>query len=112
LNDGSAAAYDLVRMSPRETRVTLNEELFRQVNLHIAGLEGSSASLADNGLLPLVCECAHTGCATPIEVDPATFEHVHESSLRFLVAPGHEDLDTESVVEQRAGYLIVEKHST
>jgi hypothetical protein len=28
-----------------------------------------------------------------------------------LVAPGHEDLDTESVVEARAGYLIVEKHS-
>jgi hypothetical protein len=52
------------------------------------------------------------GCTTSIEVDAATFEHVHESPLRFLVAPGHEDLDAESVVEQRAGYLIVEKHST
>jgi hypothetical protein len=98
-------------MSPRETRVTRNEELFRQVNLHIAGLEEGSLSLARDGLLPLVCECAHTGCTTPIEVDPATFEHLHENARRFVVAPGHEDLDTESVVERREGYVIVEKHS-
>jgi hypothetical protein len=47
----------------------------------------------------------------PIEVDPATFERVREHPLRFLVAPGHEDLDDESVVERRETYLIVEKHS-
>lgn len=92
--------------------MTRNEELFRQVNLHIAGLEQGPLSLLEGGLLPLVCECAHTGCTTPIEVDPATFEHLHEDSRRFLVAPGHEDLAAESVVEHRAGYLIVEKHST
>jgi len=99
-------------MSPRETRVQRNEDLFRQVNLHIAGLEESSISLARDGLLPLVCECAHTGCTTPIEVDPATFDQVHANPLRFLLAPGHEDLGTESVVERRAGYLIVEKRGT
>jgi hypothetical protein len=35
---------------------------------------------------------------------------VREHPLRFLVAPGHEDLDSESVVERREGYLIVEKY--
>jgi hypothetical protein len=99
-------------MSPRETRVSSNEDLFRQVNVHIAGLGQGPLTLAQDGLLPLVCECAHTGCTTPIEVDPTTFEHVHDSPLRFLVAPGHEDLETESVVERRPGYLIVEKHET
>jgi hypothetical protein len=98
-------------MSPRETRVTRNEELFREVNVHIAGLKQGSLSLAHEGLLPLVCECAHTGCTAPIEVDPATFDHLHDAGRRFLVAPGHEDLDTERVVERREGYLIVEKHS-
>jgi hypothetical protein len=29
--------------------------------------------------------------------------------LRYLVAPGHEDDDEESVVGRRAGYLIVER---
>ena len=99
-------------MSPQETRVHRNEELFRQVNVHIAGLEDGSLSLAQDGLLPLVCECSHTGCTTSIEVDPASFERVHQLPRRFLVAVGHEELDTESVVERREGYLIVEKHPT
>ena len=99
-------------MSPRATRVRRNEDLFRQVNVHIASLEQGSVSLAQDGLLPLVCECAHTGCLTPIEVDPATFEQVLANPARFLVAPGHEDLEAEQVIEQRPGYLIVEKPDT
>ena len=87
-------------MSPRAARVSRNEDLFRQVNLHIAGLEQGSSSLARNGLMPLVCECAHTGCTTPIEVDPATFEHIHDNPGRFLVAVGHEDPEAERVVER------------
>jgi hypothetical protein len=98
-------------MSPRDERAFRNEALFREVNVHIAGMQESSHSLVDDeGLMPLVCECANTGCVAPIEVDPATFERVHENPLRFFVAPGHEQLDVESVVERRASYLIVEKH--
>lgn len=98
-------------MSPREARVIRNEALFREVNIRIADLEEGSLSRADDALLALVCECARTGCTTPIEADRATFEQVRENPLRFLVTPGHEDLDAESVVERRAGCLIVEKHS-
>lgn len=99
-------------MSPREARVIRNEALFREVNVHIADLKGGALSLAEDGLLSLVCECASTGCTVPIAVDPATFEQVRENPLQFLVAPGHEDLEVESVVDRRAGYLVVEKHST
>lgn len=98
-------------MSPREARVDRNEALFREVNIHIADLEDGALSLAEDGLLALVCECAHTGCTIPIEVDPATFQRVRENPLQFLVAPGHEDLESESIVERRSGYLIVEKHN-
>jgi hypothetical protein len=98
-------------MSPREQRAMRNEELFREVNLHIAELQKGSHNLSVDGLLPLVCECSHTGCTTPVEVDPASFDRVHENPLRFIVAPGHEDLDVESVVERRDDYLIVEKHT-
>lgn len=97
-------------MSPREARVIRNQELFREVNVHIVGLEDDSPSFVEGRLLPLVCECARTGCTTPIEADRATFEQVREHPLRFLVTPGHEDLEAESVVERRAGFLIVEKH--
>ena len=98
-------------MSPREARVIRNEALFREVNIRIANLEEGSLSRGEDALLALVCECAHTGCTTPIEADRATFEQVRQNPLRFLVTPGHEDLETESVVERQAGCLIVEKHS-
>jgi hypothetical protein len=96
-------------MSPREQRAMRNEELFREVNLRIAELQEGAHNLTVDGLLPLVCECVHTGCTTALEVDPATFAQVHENPGRFIVAPGHEDLDVESIVERREGYLIVEK---
>ena len=105
------AEYDVALMSPREARVTSNQEIFREVNLHIAGLGEDSPSFDKDGLLPLVCECAHTGCMTPIEVDRATFEQVREHAARFLVKPGHEDPVTESVLERRTGYLIIETRS-
>ena len=93
-------------MSPREKRVIRNEALFREVNAHIASLEERLGSVGD--LMPLVCECANTGCTTVIEVDRGTFRTVRESPLLFLVAPGHERKD-ETVVGRGAGYLIVEK---
>lgn len=99
-------------MSPREHRAYKNEALFREVNLHITELQDGSLSLVEAGLMPLICECAETGCTTPIEVEPVTFERVRASPRQFLVAPGHERLTLESVVERREGYLIVEKHVT
>jgi hypothetical protein len=97
-------------MSPnREARAIRNEALFREVNVHIADLEERTDSPGD--LLPLICECARTGCSFPIEVDPVTFEWVREEQLWFLVAPGHEQVDVETIVERRDGYLIVEKRN-
>lgn len=93
-------------MSPHEKRIVHNEDLFREVNAHIAELE-ERISLAGD-LLPLVCECANTGCATVISVEPATFEAARAKPQRFLVAPGHEQ-DGETVVGRAAGYFIVEK---
>jgi len=96
-------------MSPRDERAIRNEALFREVNVHIADLE--ERVHANGELLPLVCECVRTGCSVPIAVEPSIFNRVRDNPLQFLVVPGHEDLDVESVVERHGGYLIVEKHS-
>ncbi len=96
-------------MSPREERAIRNEALFREVNVHIADLE-ERVHAADE-LLPLVCECARTGCSAPVDVESATFEEVRQNPLQYLVVPGHEQLDVESVVERHHRYLIVEKRS-
>jgi hypothetical protein len=94
-------------MSPREQRIIHNEALFREVNAHIAELEDRISVVGD--LLPLICECANTGCTTIIEVEHGTFEAVRKNPLRFLVAPGHERPDVETVVGRGATYVIVEK---
>lgn len=99
-------------MSPREERAIRNEELFREVNLNIAALEDQPHRANWGEPLPLVCECANTGCTAPIDVSPDTFEWVREHPLWFVLAPGHEQLDIEDVIERRKGYLIVEKRIT
>lgn len=99
-------------MSPREQRAIRNEELFREVNLRIAELQEGSHDLTLEGLMPLVCECSHTGCTVPVEIDPAIFERVRKNPLQYVVAPGHEDLEVETVVERRDAYLVVQKRST
>jgi hypothetical protein len=98
-------------MPPREAREIRNEALFREVNAHIAELE-ERIGVEPAEVLSLLCECARTRCSAPIEVDPTTFDRVRENPLRFLVAPGHEQLEVESIIERRPGYLIVEKHMT
>jgi hypothetical protein len=95
-------------MSPRDERAIRNEALFREVNVHIADLEARVHATGE--MLPLVCECVRTGCSVPLEVEPSVFNRVREHPLRFLIAPGHEQLEVESVVERHVGYLIVEKH--
>jgi hypothetical protein len=102
------ARATIPQMPPRDERAIRNEALFREVNVHIADLEERVHATGE--LLPLVCECVRTGCSAPLEVEPSVFNRVRENPLQFLVAPGHEELEVESVVERRTGYLIVEKH--
>jgi hypothetical protein len=97
-------------MSPREERAIRNEELFRDINSHIARLEEQSRQWDEDEVLPLICECAQTGCSVPIHVEPTTFERVRAEPLWFLVALGHDRPEIESVIERGEGYLIVEKH--
>ena len=92
-------------MSPRELRITRNEDLFREINERIAELE--NGRLVGDELLPLVCECANTGCIEVIQVDPATYSSVREHPHRFLVASGHEH--GEAVIGHSIDYVIVEK---
>lgn len=95
-------------MSPREERAIRNEALFREVNVHIADLEERVHTTDE--LLPLVCECAQTGCSAPMEVEGTVFERVRANPLRFLVVPGHEQVGVESVIERHRRYLVVQKH--
>jgi hypothetical protein len=55
------------------------------------------------------CECARRGCSSLIELTPEQYEMLRAHPRRFVVVPGHEQPDVETVVATRPGYVIVEK---
>jgi hypothetical protein len=55
------------------------------------------------------CECARLGCNLVLELSVSAYEQVRAHPRRFVVAPGHEQAGVETVVENRPGYVVVEK---
>jgi hypothetical protein len=49
------------------------------------------------------------GCNLLVEVKLADYERIRANPRHFMMIPGHEMPEVESVVERGDGYLIVEK---
>jgi hypothetical protein len=99
-------------MEPRESRLAKNEAVFREVNERVLEIKGDlgpdprAADLVDG----LICECSEPGCLE--RVGPLTisqYEAVRNDPRRFMIAANHQALEVERVLEENAGYWIVEK---
>jgi hypothetical protein len=55
------------------------------------------------------CECAQLGCNDLVSMTAREYEQVRASPRRFVLAPGHEMPDIETVIATGAGYVVVEK---
>jgi hypothetical protein len=88
-----------------ELRIAKTESAFRDANERIAG----SAEQIGRQEATLVCECADPECGHAIEAPLEHYEDVRSNGARFLIAPQHEEVDHEQVVETRPGYRIIEK---
>ena len=88
-----------------------NESRFRVVNERLRDFVIDDAERhgehADS--LSVVCECGDVDCTAKIEVTLKTYEWVRSASARFVIVPGHELPDSERIVQEGDGYLIVEK---
>jgi hypothetical protein len=91
----------------RGKRVGRNEVLFREVNERLREL-GEGFSLVSEEA-EFVCECANQSCTERIRMPLAVYEEIRSDPKRFFVIAGHEEPEFEKVVEERDGYLIVEK---
>jgi hypothetical protein len=49
-------------------------------------------------------------CLEQVRLTRAEYEAVRADPARFAVVPGHEKPDVERVVEQHAGYFVVQKN--
>lgn len=95
-------------MDERARRVGQNEALFRSVNDEVRALSERFAVLTDP--LSVVCECGRMDCNERIELPAEDYARVREEPTHFIIRPGHEERDVESVVERHDRYSIVRKH--
>jgi hypothetical protein len=89
-----------------EKRVAHNEDVFRELNERIEagrwpGEEATGVAFR--------CECGDLGCNLLLELTPADYERVRAHPRRFVVAPGHELPEVETVVDRVGDYLVIEK---
>ena len=89
-------------------QVARNEAIFREVN---EAIEAGRWPGEEATPIAFRCECSRLGCNTMIDVVGQAYERVRADPRRFLVAPGHELAEEESVVERHDSYLVVEKRA-
>jgi hypothetical protein len=89
-----------------EDRVARNESISREINEAIEHGRGPADVQAP---IAFRCECGRFGCNKLIEVAMGEYERVRGHSRQFLVTPGHEQPEVETVVYAGENYCVVEK---
>ena len=89
----------------RNTRLEENEKLFREVNERIEQMQNGFSNADQHW----VCECGDETCFDKLTVSLDEYRDVRSRDDWFLIAPGHEKVEVERVVERRDGYWVVEK---
>jgi hypothetical protein len=89
--------------APRAERIVQTELFFRAINEEIVRLDGGASAT-------FICECGNPVCTEAIELSLAALKQLHAEKGLFVVLPGHEIPDVETVVDRSNGYLIVRKN--
>ncbi len=94
-------------MDDRALRAGRNEVIFREVNERLRELGEGFSLVAEHA--EFVCECGNTQCTEHVRMTLEDYEAVRADPKRFFILPGHEDLEFEKIIEERDGFVIVEK---
>ena len=102
-------------MDERKKRQAKNEALARQLNEHIEAATAKGDLELDRIATPIdrgeyVCECAAAECVDQVVLARAEFAHARSNPIWFIVVPGHEVVDIETVIHTNERFAIVEKH--
>jgi hypothetical protein len=90
----------------KQRRAAANEATIRDVN---EGIERGQWPGEEDSPVGFRCECARLGCNRLVELTVREYEEIRAHPKRFVVVPGHESPEIESVIDVRPGYVIVEK---
>ena len=90
----------------KQRRAAANEATIRDVN---EGIERGQWPGEEDTPVGFRCECARLGCNQLVELSVREYEEIRANPRRFVLIPGHEFADVETVVEAGQRYIIVEK---
>jgi hypothetical protein len=90
-----------------EERFGRAEVLFREVNERVEGVR-KGQGLA--GRFDFLCECGDKSCIEEVSITLIEYEGVRSDSTQFVVLPGHELLEIESIVQEGDRFSVVRKH--
>jgi hypothetical protein len=93
-------------MTTEINRIARTESLFREVNERIAE---TAENLGSEDAV-FVCECADAGCDERLPAELDEYQQVRADGVRFLVAPGHEEVEYERVMYRNREFQVVEKN--
>lgn len=99
--------YDGSVASEREERLARNEAMFREANERAK--EWEERHRLDSEVELYFCECANAGCLEKVSLSKADYERIRSDSDRFVIVPGHELPEVETVIERNQGWAIIEK---
>lgn len=92
----------------RRERLIENEERLRRAN----ELVDAGRDTEPRGRKELfLCECSNPDCTATLELQWDEYREIREHEHWFVIRPGHETAEVESIVEQHKGYVVVEKSS-
>lgn len=95
-------------MDAREKRLAQNESVFRAVNERIEETAAAGEG-ADRHVYDFLCECSNADCNLLLPLTVSEYEGVRKNPTLFIVAPGHELPEIETVVLRRGPYHVVTK---
>jgi hypothetical protein len=96
-------------MDERAARIAENEAIFRDLNEEVGAVAHSFSAGGEDRAFDFLCECGDPGCAQRVPVTLVKYEELRSSPLRFVVVPGHEIPDVESIVEPNESFNIIRK---
>ena len=95
-------------MSERQRRIGENEAIFRSFNEQVEGLSRTFTVPAET--MTVVCECGTRSCTDRFQIAPVDYLRVRDDPTLFVLKPGHDLPEAETVVEKTATFWIVQKH--
>jgi hypothetical protein len=95
-------------VNERQRRIGENEAVFRSVNEQISGMTGKLVAPVET--MRVVCECGARSCTEQFDILPEDYERVRQDARLFVLKPGHDLPETETVVARNEVYWTVRKN--